>query len=209
MEHGGAEAFFCFLLNHDWGDIDLRNPPKTYALKEQMVQGMNPMQLWWMERLLEGGVNNRHDTFVSFSSLALNPVEKLDVWHSLEKALRGSYAGKAIESKGGKFLREHVPGLQEKRAGEGDYRRMMFLFPTLEAMRHAFKIKYDGLAPWENRDRDTLEEWTMSDMLAMQKRAAAVTRNVNGWDLGFQQKCRRALDLTFDAATTYEIEKAP
>lgn len=56
-EHGERNrgALLHHLLRFDLSTVDLRTPPRTQALYEQKVRSLDPVEAWWLERLMDGG----------------------------------------------------------------------------------------------------------------------------------------------------------
>lgn len=59
MEDGGAAAMLYDLLKFDYSAIDLRNPPETDALHEQIAMGLSPRMRWIVSALSEGRFPSR------------------------------------------------------------------------------------------------------------------------------------------------------
>ncbi|MBF0383892.1 MAG: hypothetical protein HQL69_22985 [Magnetococcales bacterium] len=51
MENGGTEALLDYLLDYDLSDIDLRDFPRTEALRDQKLHSMSPVEKFWLSRL--------------------------------------------------------------------------------------------------------------------------------------------------------------
>jgi hypothetical protein len=56
MENGGYEALLHHLQNLDIEDVNLRQPPKTEALVDQVLASMPVEQSWWLEVLQQGWI---------------------------------------------------------------------------------------------------------------------------------------------------------
>ena len=54
MENGGREAMLHELLEYDYSDINLREPPATEALLDQKLLSLEPHEQWWLEKLTDG-----------------------------------------------------------------------------------------------------------------------------------------------------------
>ena len=64
MENGGAEAMLYDLLNYDYGGVDLRNPPKTQWLAEQVEQGLDDKESWLLEILRSGQISEANGSYM-------------------------------------------------------------------------------------------------------------------------------------------------
>ena len=51
MNEGGYEALLHYLLNIDLTDFDVGKPPKTEALKDQILRSLSPDDEWWFNKL--------------------------------------------------------------------------------------------------------------------------------------------------------------
>lgn len=54
MRNGGYEALLHTLLNRNLGEFQVRNIPRTQALREQQMRGLDTKQDWWFECLVTG-----------------------------------------------------------------------------------------------------------------------------------------------------------
>lgn len=57
MNDGGYEALLHYLLNFDLSTVNLRQPPKTDALLDQVLASLPPEQSWWLEVLQRGWIS--------------------------------------------------------------------------------------------------------------------------------------------------------
>jgi hypothetical protein len=58
MDNGGREALLQHLLEFDLSSVDLNRIPQTEALLDQQIEGLTPLQSWWMEVLSKGVLPN-------------------------------------------------------------------------------------------------------------------------------------------------------
>lgn len=63
LNSGGYEALLHHLMTLDIDAIDLRSTPKTDALTEQKELNMTPEESWWYDKLHEGRILSRHETW--------------------------------------------------------------------------------------------------------------------------------------------------
>lgn len=54
MDSGGREALLDHLLRLDLSEFDVRQVPKTIALRQQQMFSMGPEEEWWYSKLVEG-----------------------------------------------------------------------------------------------------------------------------------------------------------
>ena len=57
MDDGGYEALLHYLLSFDISTVNLRQPPKTDALMDQVLASLPPEQSWWLEVLQRGWIS--------------------------------------------------------------------------------------------------------------------------------------------------------
>ncbi len=151
MKNGGARKFLHTLLTWDYSDVELRDPPVTDGLINQMIQNFTALQHWWMNVLTTGVLLDHGCPRIELTDFE-TVVEKALVWEEMRPVLKGSYDEKALRTKGGTFLADQYPGLKETQLRKLDGSRpRAFVFPPLEQLRAAFKTKY-GVAPWESQD---------------------------------------------------------
>jgi len=53
MKDGGREAMLHELLNRDISGFDVRRVPKTAELLEQQFESLDPMDSWWLDKLMD------------------------------------------------------------------------------------------------------------------------------------------------------------
>lgn len=63
MAEGGREALLHHLLTMDLTDFQVRNVPRTDALDEQKAYSLDPMQEWWYQKLFEGRLLRKGDSW--------------------------------------------------------------------------------------------------------------------------------------------------
>ncbi len=145
MENGGVAAMMFDLLELDISGIDLKNPPRTEALIEQIKQSMKPHEKWWYDRLIDGSLFN------DFS-------EKM----VLRKTVQDDYLAycKSIETKSirlsedalGTAIRKMCPSVKDKREtqpnAEGK-RLYNYILPPLETARKEFEKKIKFPVTWD------------------------------------------------------------
>jgi len=66
LNAGGYEALLHHLMTLDLSAVDLRATPKTEALAEQKELNMSPEESWWYDKLHEGRILSRHESWEGF-----------------------------------------------------------------------------------------------------------------------------------------------
>ena len=109
LANGGREALLADLLAFDLSSVDLRHIPRPAALLEQKIHSLDPIDGWWLDRLMAGA-----------------PTRKLSDWPSniwttlvrddyIEASDRRGVRGKSSEVEFGARLKKLVPLIQRKR----------------------------------------------------------------------------------------------
>jgi len=142
MDNGGVAAMYYDLLQEDI-DIDyLRTPPVTKGLKDQILQGLNPVLLFWYDTLLRRYLLSgdgddwpvevaKHDVFDEFKNSSYYPhrknITEQTFWQNTWTFLGGKVA--------------------EKRVRKGNKRQTMINLESCEVMKIKFtnhtKITFD------------------------------------------------------------------
>jgi hypothetical protein len=153
LDAGGRAALLHDLLTFDLSAVNLRTIPRTAALLEQKLHGLDSIESWWLTKLMAG-----------------SPLPSLDDWPlEVERdALFNDYIAnadrigirrKSYETIFGMKLTKIVPGLATKRArvggGDGvDVRRVrMYKLPPLAECRVAFSDALGQAVDWPAGDQ--------------------------------------------------------
>ena len=95
MENGGYEALLHHLQNLDIEGVNLRQPPRTEALVDQVLASMPVEQSWWLEVLQQGKIKS-HDkeweakfTFNRLHDAYTDHAKELNLRRPLTKELLG------------------------------------------------------------------------------------------------------------------------
>lgn len=160
MDNGGREALLHYLLNYDYSQVNLRNPPRTKALFEQIHQSMSPVEKFWLEALNEGEIPyylNRKGYSAEIAKIDAEWGE----WVSNEYLYQNFVAfcenlkyrrviEKAIFFKG---LKKLCPDMKAQRA-RGVERPPGYVFPPLEACRDYFQKQAQVSLDWPDIEED-------------------------------------------------------
>lgn len=145
FQNGGPEAMLYDLLRLDYSQINLREPPPTDALSEQIEHSFKGEMRWWHAVLTEG--NFPDDTGAPFLSQ-----DDADKWLKAKltierKAVQDSYKAYVPGTRGrpttavdvGKFLNKVIPELGDARQnGKQKTRTRQYVLPALTELREAF-----------------------------------------------------------------------
>lgn len=165
MENGGAEAMMHDLLQHQYaaddgsGVVDLRNPPKTEGLKNQVAETLPAVDKWIRNILIDGGLYthgvpnpNAEQIGPPFKELGADASTRLAkevVRMSAAKACPSQYSEANDTGALTEKLKERFPTLGTSQKTHGD-RRPAYEFPPLTAMREAWTAQF-GERPWDDQ----------------------------------------------------------
>lgn len=148
LEAGGREALLADLLAFDLASVDLRHIPRTAALLEQKIQSLDPIDSWWLDRLMAGApVRDRHDWPSEI------PVDILrDDYCAASDRL--GVRRKSAETVLGARLRRLIPLLQRQKRfwnmSDGQRRVWCYLLPPLADCRAAFEKAVGQSMAWDD-----------------------------------------------------------
>jgi hypothetical protein len=144
MQDGGCAAMLFDLLQFDHTRCNLRQPPLTPSLSDQVLEGFKPIFSWWHDCLTEGrlvGLGFEHvDRDASWPESGRFTVDRDLVQASYQANVRDHSRSKARTTTLGMFLRQIVPGLIDGPRGttlQGE-RERSYIFPSLADCRRAF-----------------------------------------------------------------------
>jgi len=159
MKNGGSEALLYYLKHYAIGDVDLRNPPKTDAMREQKDHSMTPVQRFWKNCLMRGSNSGKewHEWKTSVEC------ELLHEWYCEEAGILG-VRHRADETELGTQLKKLVPGLRKVRRWvtmmvmnyERKYRRYTWEFPDLDTCRRGFDTVMNCEYDWTVEEDPTI-----------------------------------------------------
>ena len=150
LANGGREALLHDLLAFDLDSVDLRHIPKTGALLEQKIHSLDPIDAWWLDRLMAG-----------------TPTRKVDEWSGyiwttlvrddyLEASDRRGVRRKSSEVEFGARLKKLVPMIQRQKrlwnTPDGERRVWCYLLPSLKDCRASFEKAVGQSVEWEDED---------------------------------------------------------
>ncbi len=148
MENGGAEAMLYDLLHYDYSSLDLRNPPMTDALRDQITTGLKPQFQWLRDFLSDGELpfDDARDRGVIEIGPEGGMIARDDVFASFAAYLKAArvYRAPSRESLG-KLLTGHFPDLTTHKEQVGGREIRYYVFPPLATMRSQFLDKHPGV----------------------------------------------------------------
>ena len=143
MNHGGREALLYYLLNVDLTDIDLRQIPRTEALRETKILSFTALERFWFDCLMRGVIDPADKNWPRSISCALI--------HSvfLEEAKNLGSQRRPTETELGIGLKKLIPQLQRNRkALAGGKRYYAYDLPDLQTCRLHFNKITNSEHPW-------------------------------------------------------------
>ncbi|KQO94630.1 primase-helicase family protein [Methylobacterium sp. Leaf91] len=150
LADGGREALLADLLAFDLSKVDLRHIPRTAALLEQKIHSLDPVDGWWLDRLMAG-----------------SPTRKVSVWPTeiwtdllrddyFESSDRIGVRRKSAETVLGARLKKLVPMLHRVKrywnTPEGERRVWCYALPSLLECRKSFEKAVGQSIAWDDPD---------------------------------------------------------
>ena len=150
MAAGGREALLADLLAFDLSSVDLRHIPRTAALLEQKIHSLDPIDGWWLDRLMAGTPSRKTSAWPS------------EIWSDLlrddyfESSDRIGVRRKSAETVLGARLKKLVPRLHRVRrywdTPEGSRRVWCYSLPSLVECRASFERAIGQAMSWDDPD---------------------------------------------------------
>lgn len=141
FENGGPAAMLYDLLQYDYADVDLRNPPRTSGLVTQMLQSLPSKIAWWRSALADGDFDVADGAAAESETNGWyqGPIEvrKSLVHESFNAHVPGFRNKPWATSQIGTFLKEMVPDIETTRRSGGN-RERCYRFPALAVLRARF-----------------------------------------------------------------------
>jgi len=151
MKNGGREAMLYDLLNFDISIFDLRNPPKTQGLFDQILKGLDTHQKFWVECLDQGSIKD------GIWPDEIKTSELYDMYISFGENIKERYPLTQGEFK--KMLLKLCPCLSTYRPREGLSRPQKTRIPTLIECRNMFAQSLGMELKWEDTENPERSGW--------------------------------------------------
>ncbi len=90
MKKGGREALLHFLMTHDISKFEVRDVPKTDALRDQKMMSLDADAEWWMSILRRGTILNDQDEWPNHVACDLLTGEYIQYNKSFTSAKKGN-----------------------------------------------------------------------------------------------------------------------
>lgn len=141
MEAGGYSALLDYLLKVDLSGFDVRSPPKTEALKEQVLRSMSHDEEWWFNKLNSGIFVDKEGWPTEVFANALRD----DYYASMD---RQKVTHRMSETQMGTFLKKVAPAIQKRKGTIDKVRHNKYIIPPLEDLRKSWEKEF-GPVDWE------------------------------------------------------------
>lgn len=162
MNTTGPADLLGYLLSHDYTTVNLREPVKTKALAEQILQGTDKLGQFVFKCLYEGKIYPDNPSWPS--KIPTDDFTELFVKWSKDHALKGN----ALATYFGKGVRRYIPGIEKKKlttsgldieSGQSimhtsSHKRMFYILPTLAEARVQFGKVLNNPYPWPEEDAE-------------------------------------------------------
>ena len=155
LDAGGREALLADLLAFDLSSVDLRHIPKTKALLEQKIHSLDPIDAWWLDRLMSGsllGDDGEWLSEVGCSALYLDHVASADrtgVRRKSDPSVFGERLFKLIPNLAKRRPRKVPPRWSEENS---DKRPWLYVMPSLGDCRNAFSQQVGQSIAWPEEE---------------------------------------------------------
>lgn len=152
LNAGGREALLHDLLTFDLKSVDLRHIPKTGALLEQKIHSLDPVDAWWLDRLMAGAPTRRMSEWpeLIWTDLLLNDF--------FDASDRRGVRHKSAETVLGARLKKLVPRLLRVRrywdTPDGERRVWCYQLPSLSICRAAFERAVKQSVAWDDPENE-------------------------------------------------------
>jgi hypothetical protein len=164
LNDGGYANLLHHLLTYDLDNFDVRNLPKTKALRDQKVRSLGPMEDWWYHKLEEGRLMAHHDAWTP-TVLAIELMDDYIMYCRTFNITSKRGSPTAL----GRFLNSKVCPELKKRQGGGSVvyqertlqRPYYYTFPGLDVVREYWDEKFGGSHEWpqvESMDQPDSQE---------------------------------------------------
>ncbi|KKM64356.1 hypothetical protein LCGC14_1502160 [marine sediment metagenome] len=151
MEDGGYESLLHFLLTYDLSGYEVRNLPKTAALREQKVHSLTPMEGWWYHKLEEGKLlveSESWATTILCEAITQDYVEYSQIYSVAQRRGTPTALGRFLKNKACPWLKRsqtHGAVILGDRTLQRPY---WYTFPALEELREWWDEKFGTTHKW-------------------------------------------------------------
>lgn len=142
IDSGGASAFLEALLAFNTSRVNLRNPPKTKALADQIEKNLRGGEKWLFDVLASGAfVDADGETIEELDGWEDGPVEvsRSTVFKAYNAVVSTHGQRREGDAQIGAFLRTFLPDLKDVQRRVGKERPRYYVFPSLAECRDAFQ----------------------------------------------------------------------
>jgi hypothetical protein len=154
MNEGGLQAMMSELLEWDWLQVNLRQPPMTDGLRAQMAQTFTDDQQWLLDALIQGGFTDRKGERIAGSSeWEVDVALEIQTAHLVEsyRAHVATYSGSAASTQRMiKFLKKNGEMVSKRITLRNGERPWGYVLAPLRAWRERFtadhKYEFDDVS---------------------------------------------------------------
>lgn len=161
MNKGGREALLDYLLNYDLSKFEVRNVPRTEALREQRHLSLAPEAEWWFKCLQDGRILGKSDDWPVLlrtevvQGCFVNYAKEFNIKHHTNHTTLGQFLSRMCPGLDVKQRRVPVPVKQEDGTVEEIMlRKRCYIFPSLGKCRQQWDKEY-GEEFWPEIDIET------------------------------------------------------
>lgn len=171
MREGGLEAFMHLLQTRDLSSFDTRRPPRTAALAQQVLEGLENVEKWWYDSLEAGTFDAQESTETAMRGVwerdwITKPTD--DLFNAYERWRLGKrYRAEPVtRAKFGREVRRLCPSVSSKQVvyeSNGDRKRSMVI-PKLSQCRRDFEQLLGSPISWGDEADETSDATYQDDL---------------------------------------------
>lgn len=155
MDSGGREALLHLLMTRDLSAFEVRNFPRTDALREQKVLSMSSEEQWWFEKLNDGNLTGEgwsgDVAKVDLQRDYINYTERQRIMRRVSPTALGKFLKKVLPGHFPRTFQRMADLVSMDKYGHDHTRRAkvwFYEFPDLDACRAHFDDRFGGPYPW-------------------------------------------------------------
>ena len=159
-KHGGISAMIYDLLSLDISEYNLREAPKTSALTDHLLHGLQPFEQFWCEKLFSYDELGDNDSVIDGFCL-IEKSKLYDEYISFCDKMKVHY-GRMINSVFGEELKKYTNFENSRPRRDNQSRYTAYKFPTKDECRNIFEEKVGMKIEWNlgiaKRGEDEVDE---------------------------------------------------
>jgi hypothetical protein len=170
LENGGLGNLLFYLTQYDLSKFNVRNVPKTAALREQKLYTLSPEEEWWYNKLQEGRLNQESEVWesdIQKDTLFLDYVEHqklVGIFRRATPTTLGKFLAKVCPEGYPKSLQKLITVKIPDGQGwskEVKRRPYFYQFPDLETLRSHWDTHFQTGEAWQQVSQEPVHQQTI------------------------------------------------